>query len=139
MTLNYNGTQISGGGAKLRFNNKLVSKIHYGNQLVYKNMLSIGTVLLQSDTDYYSSDIDITFNSVNSDWSNIPNGIKITYSINGVIKTMEFEKSNLLSTQNIFLNGTIVSTIRRINNTNKIRITSFKGKASTVIHKVEVI
>lgn len=55
MKLNYNGFEISGGGAKLMFGTTQVKKVYHGTELVYQRMSILDTSKLEHETGYISA------------------------------------------------------------------------------------
>lgn len=78
MNLNYNSLEISG-GAKLMFGGKQVQRLYYNNELVYlKDMLESEFRIYAGDVTHplYRNQV-INLVGANSDWSNVPNNLKI--------------------------------------------------------------
>lgn len=72
MSLKFNNIGKSG-GATLHYNDKVISKVHYGGVLVYQNRIKSGTEFLSSPI---TSSTTVELKGVSSNWSNLPDGIQ---------------------------------------------------------------
>jgi len=123
MKLYYGSTPIFEGGAKLIFGADTVEKLYFGSELVYQNMLPVGTVLWEGDlvlTDMQSHSIDLP--AVREDWGNVNNSVMITWRVgNNSNEITTTTKDTLVNSAPLYskqFNNTYAHAIRRGNTFN---------------------
>lgn len=137
MTIMFNGTEFSGGGARLVFGGKAISKVMFNKQLVYSSFLAAGTIL-------WSGSLHVEFgktpsiklsNLIKDDWSNIKNGLSITYSgaYNKTI-TESILKSELFGTVQIDQEGLYIN----VSTSKDDKKMTFSSMANTEIYSITV-
>ena len=81
MGLMLNNQPIKG---EVHLGKQTIGKMYYNHELVYENMLASGTVLFYDSnqrTLKTNKDNIIALNEVSSDWSNVKNGIRVSWAM----------------------------------------------------------